>query len=63
MSKSARVFRIDEAAPPSAPLTAAEKAALKRAEADIKAGRLHDHDDVAKWLRQRATEIVGCAIK
>ena len=39
-------------------LTDAEKAALKRAEADIEAGRVHDHDDVVKRLRQRASDIV-----
>jgi hypothetical protein len=32
--------------------------ALKRAEADIAAGRVHDHDDVVKRLRQRAADIV-----
>ena len=40
------------------PLTLDEQAAVKRAEADIAAGRLHDHEDVARWLRQRAKEIV-----
>ncbi len=47
----------------SPPLTPAEKAAVARAEADVKAGRLHDHDDVAKLLRRRAAEIVERAAK
>ncbi|HKO09024.1 MAG TPA: hypothetical protein VJ487_15035 [Alphaproteobacteria bacterium] len=47
----------------SPPLTPAEKAAVGRAEADVKAGRLHDHDDVAKLLRRRAAEIVERAAK
>jgi predicted transcriptional regulator len=59
MPKHVLKFAIgDEPRRPRA-LTTAEKAAVKRAEADIKAGRLHDHDDVAKRLRRRATEIAG----
>ncbi|MSO89658.1 MAG: hypothetical protein EXQ89_06810 [Rhodospirillaceae bacterium] len=54
---------IDDEDRKSPALTSAEKAAVKRAEADVKAGRLHDHDDVAKWLRRRAAEIVKHARK
>jgi hypothetical protein len=42
----------------SPPLSAAEKAAVERAEADIRAGRVHDHESVAAWLRRRAAAIV-----
>jgi predicted transcriptional regulator len=62
MSKPAG-FTIDDEDRKSPPLTAAEKAAIKRAEADIKAGRLTDHDDVARMLRQRAGDIVKRARK
>ncbi len=44
-------------------LSAAEKAAIERAEADIKAGRVYEHDEIAKWLRERAAEIVDRARK
>ncbi|HEY5607606.1 MAG TPA: hypothetical protein VIM38_04645 [Alphaproteobacteria bacterium] len=54
VTKRAAGFTIYDEDRKSPSLTAAEKAALKRAEADIKAGRLHDHVDVAKRLRQRA---------
>ncbi len=63
MAKNAPGFAIDDEERKPAPLTAAEKAAIKRAEADVKAGRLYDHDDVAKWLRQRAAKIVERARK
>lgn len=63
MPKRALGFVIDDEPRRPRPLTAAEKAAVKRAEADIKAGRLHDHDDVAKRLRRRAVEIAGRASK
>ena len=63
MPKRALKFAIDDEPRRMRPLTASEKAALKRAEADIKASRLHDHDDVAKRLRQRAAAIVGRARK
>ena len=63
MAKNALGFTIDDADRKSPPLAAAEKAAIKRAEADVKAGRLYDHDDVAKWLRQRAAAIVERARK
>ena len=43
----------------TAPLTEEEQAAVKRAEADVAAGRVYDHDEVARWLRHRAKEIVG----
>jgi predicted transcriptional regulator len=46
---------------PPLPLTAAEKAAIRRSEADIAAGRVHDHDDVSARLRQRAVEVVDRA--
>ena len=58
MAKNTIGFVIQDEEHESAPLTAAEKAAVERAEADVKAGRLHDHDDVAKRLRRRAAEIV-----
>jgi predicted transcriptional regulator len=61
MSRDGFRFAIDDHDGKSQPLTAAEKAAIKRAEADVKAGRLYDHDDVAKWLRQRAIEIAKAA--
>lgn len=41
----------------SAPLTSAEQAAIARAEADIAAGRPHDHAEVVSWpadARQRS---------
>ncbi|HKO08694.1 MAG TPA: hypothetical protein VJ487_13350 [Alphaproteobacteria bacterium] len=38
-------------------LTPSEMAAVEHAEADVKAGRLHDHDDVAKRRRACALEI------
>ena len=57
MAKNAPGFAIEDGERKSPPLTAVEKAAIKRAEADVKAGRLYDHDDVAKWLRQRAAAI------
>jgi len=61
MPKNVAVATIkqDDRKPP--PLTAVERAAVRRAEADVKAGRLHDHADVAERLRKRATEIVGRA--
>ena len=34
----------------------AEAASLARARADIKAGRMVDHDEVAKWLKTWGTE-------
>ena len=49
---------IDDEGRASLPLTAAEKAAVKRAEDDIKAGRVKEHDKVAERLRHRAAEIV-----
>lgn len=63
MAKSSTGFTIDDRERAVRPLTAAERAAIKRAEADVKAGRLHDHDDVAKRLRQRAAAIVARATK
>ncbi len=63
MAKNALGVTIDDEDSDSPALTAAEKAAVKRAEADVKAGRLHDHADVAKWLRRRAAEIVKHARK
>jgi len=63
MPKRALKFAIDDESRQPRPLTAAEKAAVKRAEADIKAGRLRNHDDVAKRLRRRAVEIAGRAPK
>lgn len=54
-------FRIDDGEREWRPLTVAETAAIKRAEADVKAGRLHNHDDVAGRLRRRAAEIVARA--
>jgi predicted transcriptional regulator len=56
-------YAVDDELNKSTPLTEEERAAVKRAEADILAGRLHDHEDVAKWLRQRAKEIVERAYK
>jgi hypothetical protein len=58
MAKNAPGFTIDDHARPSPPLTPEETAAIKRAEADVEAGRIHDHDEVAKRLRQRAAGIV-----
>jgi predicted transcriptional regulator len=43
------------------PLTPEEQAAVTRAKADVAAGRLHDHAEVARWLRQRAKEIGSSA--
>jgi hypothetical protein len=63
MAKNAPGVTIGDEDRKSPPLTAAEKAAIKRAEADVKAGRLYDHDDVVKWLRKRAAEIVERARK
>ena len=63
MAKSARSFAIDDEEHTSPPLTAAEKVAIKRAKADVKAGRVHDHEDIAAWLRQRAATIVKRARK
>ena len=47
----------------SPPLTLAEKAAIKRGEADIKAGRVHEHDEVAERLRKRAADLAERARK
>lgn len=58
MPKRALKFAVDDEHRRPRPLTTAEKAAVKRAEADVKAGRTHDHDIVAKRLRRRAVEIV-----
>jgi len=63
MSKKLPTFAIGDENRTPPPLTAAERAVIKRAEADVKAGRLYDHDDVAKWLRQRAARIVRRARK
>jgi predicted transcriptional regulator len=63
MPKNVAISAIDDEDRKSPPLTAAERAAIKRAEADVKAGRLHDHDDVAERLRLRAAEIVERARK
>ena len=63
MAKSIPAHTIDDRERRSADLSAAEKAAIKRAEADIKAGRVHEHDEIAKWLRERAAEIVDRARK
>jgi len=62
MAKNDRGFTLDSE-PPAAPLTEAEKAAIERAKADVAAGRLHDHEDVAARLRRRAAEIVARARK
>lgn len=61
MPKNQAGFMIDDERRASPPLTAAEKAAVKRAEDDIKAGRVQEHDKVAERLRHRAAEIVGRA--
>ncbi|MBI3516513.1 MAG: hypothetical protein HY060_20975 [Proteobacteria bacterium] len=63
MAKGATGFTLDDDDRKSPPLTAVEKAAVKRAEADAAAGRLHEHRDIAKWLRRRAAEIVERARK
>lgn len=63
MAKNALGFAIADEDRKSPPLTADDKAVIERAEADVKAGRLHDHDDVAKWLRQRAARIAERARK
>jgi hypothetical protein len=39
-------------------LTDEERLAVERAEADVVAGRMRDHEDVRKWLRQQAREII-----
>jgi predicted transcriptional regulator len=56
-------YAVDDELDEAVPLSEEELAAVKRAEADILAGRLHDHEDVAKWLRQQAKEIVERAYK
>ena len=56
-------YAVDDEMDEATPLSEEERAAVNRAEADILAGRLHDHEDVAKWLRQRAKEIVERAYK
>jgi predicted transcriptional regulator len=56
-------YAVDDELDEAVPLSEEELGAIKRAEADILAGRLHDHEDVAKWLRQQAKEIVERAYK
>jgi predicted transcriptional regulator len=56
-------YAIDDHLDETTPLTEEERAAVERAKADIAAGRIHTHEDVAKWLRQRAREIVERAHK
>ena len=63
MAKNAPGYTLDDPDGEARPLTASEKGAIERAEADVKAGRLHEHADVAKWLRERAAEIVERARK
>lgn len=63
MAKSQARFVIENEGGKSSPLTAAEKAAIKRGEADIEAGRVYDHDQVADQLRRRAAEIADRARK
>jgi hypothetical protein len=63
MAKKPVDFMIDDENHESPALTAEEEAAVGRAEADEKAGRLHSHDDIAKWLRERAADIVKRARK
>ena len=58
MAKKPVAYMIDDENRKSPALTAEEEAAIGRAEADVKASRLHSHDDIAKWLRERAAEIV-----
>ncbi len=57
MAKNQARFVIDAAKGEPPPLTAAETAAIKQGEEDIKAGRAYDHDEVAVRLRKRAAEI------
>jgi predicted transcriptional regulator len=54
-------YSLDDNLRETAPLTREEQAAVRRAEADVAAGRLHDHAEVTRWLRQRAMEIVSRA--
>lgn len=63
MAKNAAGRRVVDDVGKPAPLSEAEKAAITRARADVKAGRLHDHDEVAERLRRRAAEIVNGAKK
>jgi predicted transcriptional regulator len=63
MSKSVPAYTIDGKERQSADLSAAERASVERAEADIKAGRVHEHDEIAQWLRERASAIVERARK
>jgi hypothetical protein len=63
MRKNTPAFTLDDQDQKSPPLTTAEKAAIKRARADVKAGRVYDHDEVAKRLRRRAADIVTRANK
>jgi hypothetical protein len=52
-------YSLDDDLSETAPLTPGEQAAVKRAEVDVAAGHLQDQNDVARWLRQRAEEIVA----
>ncbi len=56
-------FAVDDRLEPTEPLTAEERATIRRAEADIAAGCVQDHAHVAKWLRRRAREIIESAGK
>jgi predicted transcriptional regulator len=63
MTKSAPAYGINDKERRSADLSAAERDSIERAEADIKAGRIHEHDEIAQWLRERASAIVERARK
>ena len=63
MAKHAVGYTSDDDEPKPTPLTRVEKASVRRAEADLKSGRVRDHDAVAEELRLRARTIVERARK
>jgi predicted transcriptional regulator len=63
MASKSAPYAIDEKVTDTLPLTDEEREAVKRAEADVAAGRVHDHEAVAEWLRRRAKEIVERAVR
>jgi hypothetical protein len=61
MRRKVPAFAGDDPARSSPPLTQAELVTIRRADADIAAGRLRSHVEVARWLRKRAAEIINRA--